>query len=360
MTDYDLWYSLVRLPYKTKYEILEKYSTIQELWYYYIQEKNIFKLEEKIKFELNAAWDMKKIDSIKEIIRKNGIKVTTLMDEDYPAALRQQVPHVPFALFYKGDISVLNKSTSISIVGSRNCTYYGKEITRAVTEVLCKNNINIVSGMAKGIDTHAHQFCMNYGGYTAAVLGCGVNIIYPKENTELYYNISEMGCVISEFLPGTSPLSVNFPIRNNIIASLSSAVIVIEAGNKSGSLITARYAGDQGKDVFAVPGNIFSEQSKGTNELIRDGASSLTSLQDLFFYLGLDYDDKQSIPKAAVEKDHSKLLSIINHNPIHVDDIIKLTNIDISQIYGLLFEMQCKNEIISLAGNFYVRTGKFK
>jgi DNA processing protein len=360
MTDYDLWYAMVKLPYKIKNEILEKYSTIEELWYYYIQEKNITNLEEKVSFEFNSAWDRRKIDHLRQIIYKNEIKAITLADEDYPLGLRQQIPHVPYMVFYKGDISELNKNRSVAIVGSRNCTYYGNEITKSVVKVLCENNINIVSGMAKGIDTFSHHYCLGYGGYTAAVLGSGVNVVYPKENLELYNSIAEKGCIISEFLPGSSPLAVNFPIRNNIITALSTAVIVIEAGSRSGSLITARYAAEQGKDVLAVPGNIFSEQSKGTNELIKDGAHALTSLNDLCFYLGLNYNDEETVKKSVVKEKTNKLSGVISHNPIHIDDIIKLTNIDIGQIYELLFEMQSKNEIICLAGNFYVKTGKFK
>ncbi len=187
----------------------------------------------------------------------------------------------------------LNEGYNISIVGSRKYSNYGKDVTKIICSDLCANNINIISGMAKGIDTFAHESCLNNEGYTCAVLGSGLDIVYPKENIKIFNKIVEKGCVISEFLPGTPPYAYNFPQRNRIISALSDIIIVIEAGEKSGSLITANLALEQGKDVMAVPGSIFSDESKGTNKLIKDGAFPLTCTNDIFNLIGIEMKNQK-------------------------------------------------------------------
>jgi DNA processing protein len=210
--------------------------------------------------------------------------------------------------------------------------------------------------MAKGIDTFAHESSLENESYTCAVLGSGLDIVYPKQNIKIFNEIVKKGAVISEFLPGTPPYAYNFPLRNRIISGLGDIIIVIEAGEKSGSLITANLALEQGKDVMAVPGSIFSYESKGTNKLIKDGAYPLTSANDIFNLMGVEMkDSSKNVVKSVCSQVNKQIYSIIDDSPIHINDIIRATNIDIKQLYGILFEMQIKNQILCLSGNYYVK-----
>ncbi|WP_404814391.1 DNA-processing protein DprA [Clostridium algoriphilum] len=276
-------------------------------------------------------------------------------EDAYPKKLKNY-DDAPYTLFYKGNISPLNKGYNISIVGSRKYSNYGKDVTKIICSDLCLNNINIISGMAKGIDTFAHESSLENQSYTCAVLGSGLDIVYPKQNLKVFNEIVEKGAVISEFLPGTPPYAYNFPLRNRIISALSDIIIVVEAGEKSGSLITANLALEQGKDVMAVPGSIFSCESKGTNKLIKDGAYPLTCSGDIFDLMGIEMrEQNKTIVKSDSSHVNKQVYSIINDSPLHINDIIRVTNIDIKQLYGVLFEMQIKNEILCLAGNYYVK-----
>jgi DNA processing protein len=283
-----------------------------------------------------------------------NINTITYNEELYPKKLKL-LEDAPYTLFYKGNIEKLNEHKNVSIIGSRKCTRYGIDVTSAIVKELSNYDVNVISGMARGIDTAAHKAAISNSGYTCAVLGCGIDIIYPKENKYIYNEIQNRGCVISEFIPGTPPYAYNFPIRNRIISVLSDLVIVVEADIKSGSLITANLALEQGKDVMAVPGSLFSAQSKGTNKLIKDGAYPLTDVEDIFNLIGIDFNQCESINYRSELSINQKIFSVLSDSPMHIDDIIRRTNIDIKQLYGLLFEFQLKEEILCLSGNYYVR-----
>lgn len=208
------------------------------------------------------------------------MKIIKLGDKEYPEKLLN-IYNPPKKLYVLGNETILNEF-GIAIVGSRNCTRYGEQTAKSLAYNLAKNSINVISGMAKGIDSAGHIGCIMGKGKTIAVLGSGFNHIYPKENTYLFKQIiNSGGIVITEYEPNTLPNKENFPRRNRIISGLSQGVVVIEAAEKSGSLITAEIALDEGKDVFAVPGNINSQLSKGTNELIKDGAKLVTNVLDI-------------------------------------------------------------------------------
>jgi DNA processing protein len=355
MNDYELWLSSIPLNYNTKIKLINMYTCAENLWYHVINKIYSEILTEKLVARLINSWDKEKIENIKKSLDKNNIKIITYSENKYPNRLKA-IEDAPYMLFYLGDIDLINETKTVSIVGSRNCSYYGNDVTKLMVSDLCKNNISIVSGMAKGIDSIAHRSCLDKGGYTCAVLGCGVDVIYPKENVKLYKEISEKGCILSEFIPGTPPTSYNFPLRNRIISALSDIVIVIEASLRSGSLITAGRALDQGKDVIAVPGSIFSEQSKGSNKLIKDGAYPFTELRDIYELLGETYKtNDNSIEIQQNSKYENKIYSVVKNSPIHIDDILRITNIDIKLLYEVLFEMQLKEKIRCLAGNYYVR-----
>ncbi|MBU3189241.1 DNA-processing protein DprA [Clostridium bowmanii] len=355
MNDYDIWFSLVKLSPKIKLKLINDFHNTEKIWYYGVHSKKTEYLKKALIDVLASAWNESEIDNVKRNLEINEIKSIAYFEDKYPKKLKNY-DDAPFILFYKGNIMPLNEGYNISIVGSRKCSNYGKDVTKIICRDLCANNINIISGMAKGIDSFAHESCLDNEGYTCAVLGSGLDIVYPKENLKIFKKIVESGCVISEFLPGTPPYAHNFPLRNRIISALSDIIIVIEAGEKSGSLITANLALEQGKDVMAVPGSIFSNESKGTNKLIKDGAFPLTCVSDIFNLMGVEIrNENKATIRSFNSEIHKGLYSIINDSPLHINDIIRVTNIDIKQLYEVLFEMQIKNEVLCLSGNYYVR-----
>ncbi|GAA0176906.1 DNA-processing protein DprA [Clostridium sediminicola] len=353
MNDYQLWFASAILPYKVKNQLINIYGSAENIWYAFINEDIKFNNSSLIIEKLKSAWNVKKFDNIKYFIDKENIKTLIVSDSKYPNKLKIY-NDCPYMLFYKGNINYL-KMKSVAIIGSRKCTHYGENITRILAKSLSNNNILVVSGMARGIDSCAHKEILNSHGKTCAILGSGINVVYPKENQELYNNIISEGCVISQFIPGTPPYSYNFPIRNKIISALSDLVIVVEASNKSGSLITAGSALDQGKDVIAVPGNIFSNQSKGCNKLIKDGAFVFTSLEDIYELLSIDIFQKDDIKNMNLDEEEKKVYSSILNKPIHVDDLLKKVNFNISKLYEILFDLELKKRIKHLAGDFYIR-----
>lgn len=354
MIDYDIWYASVRLPYKIKFKLLEEYINPQNIWEHCVNKRSIATEAYSL---LTQAWNEAKINEVKKVMIEHNINVVNYNNELYPKKLKE-CDSAPCILFYKGDIERVSEGCSVSIVGSRRCTSYGINATNIISSELSKNGISIISGLARGIDTYAHSAALQSNGFTCAVLGCGLNIIYPKENRKLYDNIASSGCVLSEFLPGTEPLSQNFPIRNRIISALSDVVVIVEAGLKSGSLITAGLALNQGKDVMAVPGSIFSEQSKGCNKLIRDGAYPITCLEDIFELINSSFRATEKKNIELVNPEEEKIYAVLSDNPIHIDDILRITHIDINHLYEVLFELQLKDEIMCLAGNYYVKIQK--
>lgn len=214
----------------------------------------------------------------------NGIEVVTYFDKNYPIMLKE-IFQPPWCLFLKGNITLLNKARKLAIVGAREASCYGKNVLQHLLPPLLKREITIVSGLAKGIDTLAHQTTMDFGGETIAVIAGGFNHLYPKENEKLATKIGKDHLIISEYPPETRPTKWQFPARNRIISGLCEGTIIIEARRKSGSLITANYALQEGREVFAVPGSIFSPFSEGTNDLIQHGAKLVLSADDIIVEL---------------------------------------------------------------------------
>ena len=274
---YDVWFSYIDLSNNIKLKLLEKYST-----------KEIFDLS----FECNKKIEDKILKSKKlnlekyfNYLEKYNIKVISFKDERYPGVLNN-IENKPAFLYIRGSLENLY-SDNVAIVGSRNASEYGKNVARKISKELADKNINIVSGLALGIDKYAHLGALDSRlGKTIAVLGTGVSDyeVYPFQNKKIFERILENdGTIISELRLGTKPEKYNFPLRNRIISGISKKVIVVEATQNSGSLITANYALDQGKDIYAVPGNITSKNSVGTNKLIEEGAYIFKSIQDIFY-----------------------------------------------------------------------------
>lgn len=274
--------------------------------------------------------------------------------------LLKEISNPPKKLYGMGNISLLNKN-SIAIIGSRNSSEYGRNITKKITKELVENNMVIVSGMAKGIDSVAHETCIKNGGKTIAVLGSGFKYIYPKENEKLFYNIIENdGLVLSEF-PIDSPVQMkNFPKRNRIISGLSLGVLVIEAAYRSGTSITAKFADAQGRKVFCIPNSIGNKNSRGTIEKIKNGAVLVTNASDIFKELGLGLNENNSIGKKEklnkqlkiLDKKDRKIFDCIYENEgINAEGISIKTNMDISTINQILTFLEIDEFIINIGMN---------
>lgn len=281
-----------------------------------------------------------------EKLRNKGIRLLTLSDNDYPLSLLQ-MPDPPPLLYVKGE---LPEAPALAIVGSRKATFYGLGAAEQLAYALAAQGITIVSGLARGIDTAAHKGALKTGK-TIAVLGCGLDVYYPPENKALYQLISERGAVISEFPLGTKPDRVNFPRCNRIISGLSAGVLLVEAAEKSGSLITADYALEQGKEVFAVPGMIISRQSYGTNRLIQEGAKLVQKAEDILHELGIKKSAKEdNVSFSAEEK---LLLSIIFEEARSIEELTDETNLTLPQVYKIIADLERKNCLVRLSNNKY-------
>ena len=277
-----IWFSRIKkLTIIQKNELIEKFENPEIIWRLSAEDLkcktgyNDECITEILKKEYREG-----IDRFEDYMNKNRIKMITMFDKEYPDNLRK-IYDKPILLFAKGNIDLL-KEKCVAIVGTRCCSNYGKEVANNVSYNLAKENICIVSGLAKGIDSISHNAALNANGRTIAVIGCGLDYVYPYENKNLYERIiNNNSLIVTEHIIGTKPEKLNFPARNRIISALSKAIIVVEAKEKSGALITAEFGLEHGKEVFAVPGNINNRNSIGTNNLIKDGANVLTDYMDV-------------------------------------------------------------------------------
>ncbi len=341
----EIWFILIQLSNDKRIKLIRKYC----------DEKNIRKNSSIIK-ELREANIEKiteeKIKTFKEYMNKNNIGYITIKSKEYPEKLKH-LSEPPYVIFYKGNLELL-KGNLIAVIGARKYSSYGAQVAKIIAKEISENNFTVVSGLAAGIDSIAQKSAINYIGRTIGVLGCGIDVIYPKNNKMLYEDILKNdGLIISEFLPGTPPISYNFPRRNRIISGISSKLIIIEATVKSGSLITVNYALGLGMDIMAIPGPVFNGNSEGCNKLIRDGAKPFTEIEDLYDFLSIIKEKYKNKEKNTYK---STILNVINNEPIHLDDIIESVNVDRRVLFELLFEMQNRNEIICLPGNYYAKS----
>ncbi len=299
-------------------------------------------------------WGIREENYLKE----NNIKIIKLIDENYPSLLKE-IYDPPLVLYVKGNL--IKDFVSISIVGSRACTKYGEKIAFDLAQELSKLGITIVSGLAQGVDCFAHKGAIQAQGYTIAVLGCGVNVLYPRPNLELIKEIPKLGAIISEFPINTEPFRPNFPRRNRIISGLSKGTIIIEAGLKSGSLITAKLALSQNRSVFAVPGSIYSKVSEGTHMLIKNGASLVDSIDDivleLFPHLQEGKGEKNSKETQSLNftEDENKILACLSETPMHLDEIIEKSKLGVSETHTILITLALSGIIKEVGMAQYIR-----
>jgi DNA processing protein len=287
-------------------------------------------------------------------VAAQGIQILTWDDDLYPARLKE-IDQPPPVLYVRG--MLLNEDAwAVAVVGTRRVSAYGRQVAEELAAYLANNGVTVISGMARGVDAIAHQSALKAGGRTIAVLGCGVDRIYPPEHTQLAARIMACGALLSDYAPGTPPDAANFPPRNRIISGISMATVVVEAGETSGALITAQFAADQGREVFAVPGNILAAQSKGTNRLIAQGAHPMLSARDLLEVLNLrrvteQREVRKILPGNEIE---AKLMSVLTHEPLHMDDIRNQTGLPIERVSATLVMMELKGLVRQVGGMNYV------
>ncbi|MBS4022441.1 MAG: DNA-processing protein DprA [Dethiobacter sp.] len=281
-----------------------------------------------------------------------GISLVTLFHPHYPQLL-QQIYDPPTVLFYRGDLGIL-EMPCIAVVGARKATEYGKTVAFRLSADLARSGIAVVSGMARGIDTSAHQGALQSGGKTAAILGCGLDICYPPENLRLRERIAGSGVIVSEFPPGTQPKPAHFPLRNRIISGLSLATVVVEAGEKSGALITADCALEHGREVFAVPGSVNSPNSRGCHRLLKEGAALAENAGDILLELGLNA--KNEIAKTCeLTPEQMKILVSMEFEPVHFDDLLVRCGVEASALAAAMVELELASIVRKMPGNYYLR-----
>ncbi len=325
--------------------LLDHFGSLEQAWNAPTEQLSSAGLNQRVIENILRLRSQIDLELIWKNINKQQIKVITWMDEQYPKRLKE-IDQPPPVLYFRGELLPAD-DWAIAIVGTRRMTTYGRQVTEDVSSALVRNGFTIVSGLARGIDSVAHQAAIKSTGRTIGVLGCGVDQIYPPENRKLAEEIVNSGAIISEYAPGTPPDSNNFPPRNRIISGLAQAVVIIEAGETSGALITGSFAAEQGREVFAVPGGIYSPQSKGCNRLIRDGAHPLLTIENLLEILNVENVQAYKQARLLIPADEieSKLLTILNQDNCSIDELTAQTGLAIDQVSATLIMMELKGMI---------------
>ncbi len=295
-------------------------------------------------------------DAEMEKLERHKVKALTCHDPEFPARLKE-IYDVPPVLYVRGSLTVEDEWT-IAVVGTRKPTAYGREVAAQISTDLARSKVTVVSGLARGTDSVAHRAALDAGGRTIAILACGLDMVYPPENLKLAQDIIEHGALVSDYPLGTQPRSEYFPRRNRIMSGVSLGVLVIEAGDSSGALITASLALEQNRDVFAVPGSIFSHASTGTNRLIQEGAKLVTGAKDILEELNLTMAAQQLEMKELLPADdtESLLLRQISADPVHIDEVRRRASLPIATVSSTLAMMELKGLVKQVGGMNYIRT----
>lgn len=341
--------------------------------------KLLYRFNEPERIFLATQAELSEVDGIREDIARSifekrysgdpekelrkaeahGARILTYSDPEYPSLLKE-IHDPPMVLYLKGN-DIPDNRTFIAVVGSRNSTSYGQKAAEKIGQGLARRGLGVVSGMARGIDSSSHWGCLDGKGFTIAVLGTGIDILYPPSNRRLYDQIAEKGTIMSEFPMGAPPVPNNFPMRNRIISGLCRATVIVEATKNSGSLITASLALEQGREIFAVPGSINSFKSTGCHFLIKQGAGLIENADDILEALGMNYpsvpktDTFREMPPDPMDDVESTLYNIIGDYPVHIDQIAREGNMAPGEVSSLLMKMELKGLIRQLPGKMFVR-----
>jgi DNA processing protein len=334
--------------------LLDRFGSVEAIWEAPSQSLYATGLSARLVENLLQVRAEVSLDEIWDRLQSHGIEVLTWEDEGYPKRL-MEIDQPPPVLYVRGDL-LPQDEFSVAIVGTRRVTAYGRQVAENVAGFLARNGLTVISGMARGVDAVAHKAALDAGGRTLAVLGNGVDRIYPPEHRKLAEMIMQNGALISDYPLGTPPDSLNFPARNRIISGLAQAVVIVEAGDRSGALITASFAADQGRDVFAVPGNVNAPQSVGTNRLIQQGAHPLVNPQEILETLNLTLVNQHQEARVVLPADvnEAQLLRVITQEPVHIDEICNQTAMPIETITATLAMMELKGMVRQVGGMHYI------
>jgi DNA processing protein len=297
------------------------------------------------------------LDDEMEKLERYKVTVLTIKDEAYPFRLKE-IYEPPTVIYVRGSLTP-EDDWSLAVVGTRRPTFYGREVSEQIAGDLARNRITIISGLAKGIDATAHRAALDSGGRSIAVFGCGLDIVYPREHVQLARQIMENGALLSEFPLGTTPRRENFPLRNRIMSGLSLGVLVVEAREVSGALITAGHALEQNREVFAVPGSVLSAASRGTNRLIQDGAKLVSEANDILEELNLtmavqQIEVKELVPATEIESIILQILRNLSPEPTHIDEVGHQSRLPIATVSSALSMMELKGMVKQVGSMNYI------
>ena len=334
--------------------LLDHFGDLETAWHAATSDLQRSGLDNRSLANLLKLRDGLDLDAEIRRLERLGVQAFTWDDPGYPRSLRQ-VYNPPPLLYVRGSLEKRDE-WAVAIVGTRQASAYGKEAARTFSAGLARVGVTVVSGLARGADAEAHRACLDASGRTMAVLGSGVDVIYPPQHARLAAEIMEHGALLSEYPLGTQPQAINFPPRNRIISGMSLGTIVVEADSSSGALITAGFAGQQGREVFAVPGSIFARSSRGTNRLIQRGAKLVTSVTDVLEELNLTMVSQQAQAQAVLPENETEavLLQHISAEPLHVDDLRRAVSLPIAQVSSTLALMELKGMVRQVGGMHYV------
>lgn len=351
LSDLYLWLSYTHLPTRKINKILERMSPLQ-LWEAFDDESKYF-LDDKTFNLLKRTRNIEYIERAKFYLKENNISYVTRADPIYPVALEQKEVDPPPVLYYKGDLSILLEPC-FAVVGTRRASQYGRYVTQKIVEEL-SSSFTIVSGMATGIDGYAHRAALNVGGKTVAVLGSGLFNASPASNLLLFDEICQKGLVLSEYTPDTHATEYTFPQRNRIISGLCRGVLVVEAAKKSGSLITSNFANEQGRDVFAVPGDVDKLRSYGTNDLIKHGATPVTCADDILEFYSVNA--KKSQPKTvALDFSEQRVMEALSLGEKSFDALVEHCGMTVPELNTALSALLIYGLVREKAKNLYTVT----
>jgi len=356
MSDLKYWVGFNRISGvgRARFSQIEShFGTMERAWHAGPSEFKAAGLDAKSIEAIVAARPTISLDAEMEMLARHNVKVLTWSDPAFPPRLKE-IYDVPPLLYVRGNLTTEDE-WAIAVVGTRLATVYGRDVTERLVAELVQNRITVVSGLARGIDSVAHRAALEARGRTIAVLACGLDMVYPGENVKLAQAIMEQGALVSEYPIGTRPKAEHFPRRNRIMSGLCLGVVVTEAGESSGALITANLALEQNREVFAIPGSIFSPASRGTNRLIQDGAKLVSSAQDILEELNLTMIPRQlEMPELVPADDtESLILSHLRHEPVHIDEVCRLSRLPIATVSSTLAMMELKGMVRQVGGMNY-------
>lgn len=361
--EYWVWLNAVEAVGSRRFfQLLEKFQSPKAVWEASVEElSNVPNINMQVVANIDNSRREFDLRAEFELAKKYDVEIIAYADGRYPELLRT-IYDPPPVIYVKGDASILNE-VCISVVGSRKATEYGRMVTNKLVTELVQEGIVIVSGLARGIDTYAHKAALESNGLTVAVLGCGIDICYPHENKGLFESICKSGAVMTTHPFGTRPQKHNFPARNRLISGISLGTIVVEAGERSGALITADFALEQGREVFAVPGSILSPASAGANRLIKQGARVVMDATDVLEELGLERrsGEERRVDSASEEiqidlsLDETLVLNALCFEPKHVNTVVRETGLSTKQVSSSLVRLELAGMVKGLQGNMFVR-----